>query len=139
MEPHDFITRHGHATFRHRDELLAAIQSGSCVLTHAPDGTESLPCSHFLRIIGIRTEHLRQFVSPHAASLIADSEALIRELEQCPDELCGIWCFSLPPHHTFSVHEALSSHRILGCMRAVDRRLVDDQTWEHLWNEPGNA
>jgi hypothetical protein len=140
VDSNDFISRHGRTTFRHSDELFAAIRSGACVLDHAPDGTESLPCSHFLRIYRIRAEHIRQFTSPHAVSLIADSDTLASELERSSDEPCGVWCFFLPPHHTFSVYEALPSQRVLGCVRAVDRRLVDDLTWERLWHDStGNA
>jgi hypothetical protein len=71
--------------------------------------------------------------------MIADAEALIPEFERHADEPCAVWCFSLRPHHTFSVYEALVSSRVLGCMRAIDRRLVDNQYWEDLWDEAGTA
>jgi hypothetical protein len=63
-------------------------------------------------------------------------DALIVELEHSLDEPCGVWCFSLAPHHTFSVMEGLASNRVLGCIRAVDKRLIDDPAWEKLWHDP---
>jgi len=139
METSDFIARHGGTTFRHSNELFAAIRSGVCVLQGFSDGGERLPGSHFLRIYKIRTDMLRdrRLNSPLAVTIIADSEALMHELEQCTEEPCGVWIFSLPPHDTFSIYEALRSRRVLGCIRAVDRRLVDNHTWEHLWYETG--
>lgn len=141
MQTSDFITKYGEATFRHSDELFACLRSGACVLDTSSDGDHSLPGSHFLRIYQIRTQMLREREprSPHAAAIIADAEALADELARHSDEPCGVWCFSRPPHYTFSVYEALRSHRVLGCIRAVDRRLVDDQTWERLWQSAGAA
>src|SRR4051812_41172757 len=105
MQTSDFIERYGDASFRNSDELFAGIRSGECVLDAASDGDGALPCSHFLRILRIRTDMLRErhFSSPHAAGIIADAEALMPEFERHADEPCVVWCFSLPPHHTFSV------------------------------------
>lgn len=140
MELNDFITRHGRATFRHSAELFAAIRSGACVLDHAANGTQSLPCSHLVHIYRRRADHLRQFSSPHAACVTADVLALLAELERSPEEPCGLWGFSLSPHFKFSIFEGLTSQRILGCIRGVDDRLIDGPIRKKLWHDAtGNA
>ena len=137
MTTDDFVTIHGGSTFRHSEELFAAIHSGACLLTTSALGDRSLPCSNLLSIYRTRTNMLRErnLNSLHANGLLSDLEALTSELERSQDEPCGVWCFSLQPHHMIDVFEALHTHRILGCIRAVDDRLIDEETRNHIWHD----
>ena len=127
-----FIERHKNSDFRHKDELFAGLSSGDCVIESSPD--TSLPCKHFLRIYRIRAEHLQQYATPHAESLLADVLALCEELGRTPDEMCRLWNFSMPPYSDLAVFEGAESDRVLGCIFAVDKRFISPDKWESLWN-----
>ncbi len=46
-----------------------------------------------------------------------------------------LWLSTREPHYTSSVFEGVDSHRIIGCLAAVDRRKIDAQGWGRLWGE----
>jgi hypothetical protein len=129
-----FLDRHERSQFRHRDELLAAILSGECVLTERPrPELSSLPCSYFLHIYQIRARHLEPYTTPHARSIWEDVLDLCEELEKTPDEPVQFWSFAMAPHVVFNVSEGAETLRVLGCIKAVDRRLIAPEAWEALW------
>jgi hypothetical protein len=130
-----FLSRHGHALFHHSQELLSGLRSGVCRLTSGPDKTPS-PCSHLLHIYRFRAEHLRRFSSAHARSILEDVEHLCTELAVRPNSTCVGWSFSAPPYFNYGVFEASDTHRLLGCIKAIDRRLVSEEEWSRLWGDP---
>ena len=78
--------------------------------------------------------HLQDYATKHAISIREDVEALCEELKSSPEELCRIWMFKTSSCD-FIVFEEISTHRILGCVRAVDKREVDEATWNELWGD----
>ena len=120
--------------FRHSEELLAAISVGQCSLNASALSGRLPSCGHLLGIYRQRVKHLHGFSTQHAITIREDCEALVRELGITPDEPCRIWIFKSEAQD-FSVFEAIESRRILGCVRSVDKREVDDVTWRALWGE----
>jgi hypothetical protein len=130
-----FLARHGGTLFRHSKELLSDLQSGACRF-HSCDEEQPLSrCSHYLKIYRFRAEWVRQFSSAHARSLLEDTEQLCNELAIHPASLCVTWTFT-GQHYAYSIFEESHTHRLLGCIKSVDRRMVSPEAWDRLWGNP---
>ncbi len=135
LELERFIERCRRIDFRNRNELLEGIKSGEIILSSLKSNSD-LPCRHFLDIYEHREKHLRRFQTQHSERLRKDVLEMINEMSQTPDERVELWIFTRQPNIIFSVFENTNRRKILGCLKAVDKRLTSEDEWNELWGKP---
>ena len=129
-----FLKKHERTRFPHSEELFTCIKSGKCRLEVTPDSTgTNVSSSHLLRVYRRRAEHLKGLSTQRAQSIYSDVVTLCETLEKAEDEEVQLWLFSMPPYFEYSVFEGSGSGKILSCILAVDRRLIDEEGWQQLW------
>lgn len=133
-ELEQFIKHCEESAFRNRAELLDGIRSGQIGIESHRNASD-YPSRHFLDIYQRRAEHLQQFQTDHSKRLRNDVLEFVEHMLEIPDQrICGRWSFSKEPNITFSVFESTDTGRIIGCIKAVDKRLTSDLEWKQLWS-----
>lgn len=130
-----FVTTFADADFRHREPLLSGIRGGAISLESVSEDS-SQEASAYSDIYEFRLEHLRRKqATQHVESMRSDVEALCEGLKADPSDPCDLWNFTEPPYFLYSVFVGRRSRRVLGCVKAVDDRLIDEQIRRELWGE----
>ena len=130
-----FASEFAGTDFRHSSMLMGGIHDGS-ITTFSVSEDSSLPASHYLDIYRLRLKGLKaRDRTPHVDSMQNDVSALCDGLSSEPTEPCDLWIFQQQPYYNFSVWVGRESRSILGCIRGVDNRLVDDKIRADLWGE----
>jgi hypothetical protein len=136
-----FLSEFETAQFNHASKLVSGLKSGAINLHSAPRESRS-PVSHYLNIYEFRLKRLDQRSesqqTEHTKSLLFDTANLCNGLQSQPTDTCELWSFTETPYFTYGVFIGHESRMILGCIRAVDNRLVNPEIRTELWGEPAS-
>lgn len=128
-----FVAHFGDAVFRHCAPLLSGLRKGAITLESLSEES-SQTASAYSDIYEFRLRHLNgKPATEHVESLRLDVEALCVGLKADPADPCDLWIFTEPPHFSYSVFVGHRSRNVLGCIRGVDDRLIDDSIRLKLW------
>ena len=128
-----FVSEFNDTKFRHSDELISEIHSGAIRLHSVSESSEQKASAYF-DIYHFRSKRLLDRIqTDHVRSLSTDIKELCDELSRNLTEPCDLWIFEQNPYFSFSVFVGRDSRAIMGCIRAVDDRLIDDEVRRELW------
>lgn len=128
-----FVSSFECTDFRHRDAIVSGLREGDISLSSVSEDS-SQTASAYSDIYEFRLQHLKsKSATDHVESLRSDVEALCEGLKTDPSDSCDLWIFTEPPHFSYSVFVGRRSRRVLGCIKGVDDRLIDDSIRRELW------
>lgn len=125
-----FIDMFGTQKFRHADELVPILRRS--------DLNESyITCSELRlddqlrRIYRVRAQHLASTPrSPcYPSGLADDVRALADQLDEAGDQTIRVWDTLLPSGTAYLVFELMDDRTVAGCVKSIDRRIVDPPPW----------
>lgn len=121
--------------FRHSKALIDGIRDGSISLYSAPDRSKQR-AAEYLHIYRSRLDHLQTRTdTAHVNSLREDVRVLCENLSLDPNQKCELWIFNQIPYYDYSIFVGHLNRDIIGCVRGVDDRLIDQDMRRQLWGD----